>query len=178
MKRLILTCLLLSVFFISGSASGNIPSNADYCFEWMGDPCQGSFTIIYNKTGLPNPSWTSTNNLFVNNQYNYYKWKTVWLEITFITAPTSDPLIQLNASPESCNLGKAFWGIDKQGNDWTWCWTINPQPSNETLIFPDSSYYYLNGNVESIEVGTRCIPEPATIGMLVIGGFVLRRRKR
>jgi len=61
------------------------------------------------------------------------------------------------------------------GNDWwvqTWTGTYYPQPDWERFrfLFKHKSY------VDSVWIGTHCVPEPATLSLLGLGALVLMRR--
>ena len=49
-----------------------------------------------------------------------------------------------------------------------------PQPDEETFTFSFVEPAY----VDSVWVGTRCIPEPATMSVLALGGLALIRRRK
>jgi len=66
---------------------------------------------------------------------------------------------------------------------WTYQWTITPQPATETLTFtPPFPLIQPGTHLLSLEVGTKCVPEPSTylaglsaLGMLGLFGW--RNRK-
>ena len=58
-------------------------------------------------------------------------------------------------------------------------WELDYQPQFETIIFPNNAYKLLDSYVKDWDVATICIPEPATMALLSLGGLVaLLRRKR
>lgn len=50
-------------------------------------------------------------------------------------------------------------------------YTIDPQPENEKIKINDSNW-------TDLAIGTRCVPEPATLGLLLLGACVAGRRRR
>ena len=54
----------------------------------------------------------------------------------------------------------------------------NYQPAFEDIVFPNDAYYYLDEYVKDWDVALQCVPEPATLALLLIGGFVLLGTKR
>jgi hypothetical protein len=63
-------------------------------------------------------------------------------------------------------------------------WEIDPQPAFETLTFPGrgeglgNDFYDLNGDVKDWNVATVCVPEPATLALVAIGGLWFCRKRR
>jgi hypothetical protein len=79
--------------------------------------------------------------------------------------------------------GSAVWSAD--GGQALFTWTLEDQPPFETLVFPDPSYKNLydyitglGGPVKDWNVATICVPEPATLGVLVVGTLMVLRRRR
>jgi hypothetical protein len=51
---------------------------------------------------------------------------------------------------------------------------LRPNPDGEWITFP----FLESTNIEEIVIKTICVPEPATLSLLAIGGLLLVRRKR
>ena len=57
-------------------------------------------------------------------------------------------------------------------------WKLDYQPQFETIIFPNNAYSLLNSYVKDWDVATICVPEPATMALLALGGLTVIRRRR
>ena len=57
-------------------------------------------------------------------------------------------------------------------------WKLDYQPGWEDIVFPDDAYYYLNDYVKDWDVALQCVPEPATLALLLVGGLMILGRKR
>ncbi len=69
--------------------------------------------------------------------------------------------------------------ISADGGQILYEWKMDDQPPFERIIFPNTDYYYLTGDIKDFNIATECVPEPATMGLLVLGGIgLLIRRKR
>jgi|GEM_PF-1659793 len=57
-------------------------------------------------------------------------------------------------------------------------WELDYQPQFETIVFPNNAYNLLDSYVKDWDVATICVPEPATMTLLALGGLVVLRRRR
>ena len=55
-------------------------------------------------------------------------------------------------------------------------WELPYQPAFEKILFPDTRYSTLSGNVGGLEVTTECVPEPVSLSLLMLGGLTLLQR--
>ncbi len=62
-------------------------------------------------------------------------------------------------------------GLLNLSNQFLLKYTIDPQPENEKIKINDFNW-------TALAIGTRCVPEPATLGLLLLGACVAGRRRR
>jgi len=62
-------------------------------------------------------------------------------------------------------------GLLNLSNQFLLKYTIDPQPENEKIKINDFNW-------TALAIGTRCIPEPATLGLLLLGACVAGYRRR
>ena len=104
--------------------------------------------------------------------------KTIWAEITWkvagLVARIPDSLM-VNVDPEDSYTTINFTHSDTSlGNGWfstVMIVDIWPNPTSEWIIVKGDIY------IDEITIDTQCIPEPATIMLLTLGGLFLRKRK-
>jgi hypothetical protein len=68
--------------------------------------------------------------------------------------------------------------LNDDGGQIMYKWFLDHQPAWEDIIFPSIDYHDLAGDIESFNIATECVPEPATIALIAIGGVALLRRRR
>jgi hypothetical protein len=112
--------------------------------------------------------------------------KEIWLSVDYIDRNhAGDPGITILAGDGiSYTPDEILWSDD--GGQVRLHWTLENQPAWEKLIFPNTSYRDLynistglGGDVKDWNLATECVPEPATMSLLALGGLaVLRRRRR
>lgn len=103
-------------------------------------------------------------------------YKTISLEMDF--RGTLDPSsINIFTDPKGGSVSLPSSSISPAGDGWKTLnvsWEITPNPLSELICMSISG---TGGFVDFITVETYCIPEPATVMLLGLGGLVLMRRK-
>ena len=223
MKKGIFLFAVVFVFAGFASANLDIPGDADFSMIWkkdfFGAYNWGLTSQNSNENNLEDPLWGAYyEELTVDNIANPSSVKHFWLKMewqsldpdfglteTAFTDPESQ-IISL-APEDGYNVSKPKISTIRDVIDSTytvdddpdvlvsqiWHWTIDPQPAQEVLNFPDSTYHdltFLNSfdesdnpitTFQSIEVASKCVvPVPGTFSLCGIGigivGWLKRRR--
>ena len=179
-------CLALCCF----PATADIPHSVDYHASWDGLPPfgGGAWDIVNDDLSYGTPLWDPDGQddftrLLVPNEQQLNKHKLVWVEVEYWRlVPSAQPQIDLLADGEVSFLGAVKQGEFPDAGSWTLQWMIDPQPPREFIQFPNTDFYNANSldnSITLVEVGTDCIPEPPTLGLLVLGftGILVGRGK-
>ena len=108
--------------------------------------------------------------------------KEVWVQYVFLNADSATAAITASGSSASLVSVVSLEDLGPGGTSGTYhwyrrteLWEIDPQPGMETVTISTTGLSML----DQIAVDTRCIPEPATTGLLACGALgLIRRRKR
>jgi len=109
-----------------------------------------------------------------HNPPNEFKW--VWVQITWRPQdpgkhPIIEPMIEEGYQTTPPVLVERFEFI---GTDWfedTYFWQIQPNPPDERFTITGII------DVDELVIDTWCIPEPATLGLLLVGGVLALIRR-
>ena len=103
-------------------------------------------------------------------------YKDIWFQLTWYNQGGRDPLPVIDIVPD---IGQVtFLYIADQiffPDNWVWQLfhaNIEPNPNTEDFIITGDIL------VDELVIDTYCVPEPATMGLLSLGGVVLMRRKK
>jgi hypothetical protein len=103
-------------------------------------------------------------------------WKEIWLQITY-RDPGGDGLSDVPIVTDPLYESLALVSRQALSNGYfhdVYSIILRPNPTQEDInLFSIQYAIYIDG----ITVETYCVPEPATIGLLTLGGLLLRRKK-
>ena len=103
-------------------------------------------------------------------------WKEIWMQIIYSDPAGSGDAVPIATDPDYTSLVRE--SSQSLANDYlldTYKIIIEPNPPSQELL---TMAIQCNIYVSAIGIDTICIPEPATIGMLGLGGLLLRRKRR
>ena len=119
--------------------------------------------------------------------------KIVWLDIKFVDEIARGPLYLLpNFSIDPMAGYEIIGDLPYPGSSGpvldptdptlvSWRWTIRPQPPFEILNLTNAPWNFGNlaaHGIAYIRVASRCVPEPTTLGLLLLGGLSMLARRR
>ena len=139
---------------------------------WLDDPMLGTQTGVWDIGGDDGQIL-----LDIDNRPLALDYKEIWLQVTYYQSIGGAPIVdvpgaQLVSSQtvliEEDIMGMG-WYLDQS------VWRIEPNPSHEQVILTGDS----GGSViDQIVVDTYCVPEPASIVLLILGSFVAFKKRR
>ncbi len=103
--------------------------------------------------------------------------KLLWVQLTWRPTPgtTGVPIIQPDTQVGFTSTPVRIEDEQSAADGWTtttYAWEIHPNPMDE--------WFTISGDidVDQLVIDTWCIPEPATLSLLVLGGLMMLRRRR
>ena len=135
--------------------------------DWLPtDPYGSDREGIYHLSGLAQVT--------VDNHEPPNDWKWVWLQITWRGMDGGTPILcALNPAPLPGDEPRIVSEreLDFGWISTTWEWFLRPNPPDE--------FFAISGNVllDQVVIDTWCMPEPASLGLLVLGSLALLRRR-
>ncbi len=140
---------------------------------WPDDPLSSSLTGVWDIGGDDGSII-----LEIDNRPLELDHKEIWLQVTYNQGLYAAPTIDI-ATAQLISSQTEFVETDGFGGEW-WLeqsiWRIEPNPSHEQIILTGDS---LSGSlIDQIVVDTYCVPEPTTMGLLLLGGLILRTKRR
>jgi len=122
--------------------------------------------------------------LEIDNRPDPLEFKEIWLQITYYEGSANPPAVAIFPDATLLDFATVDVGpVDPFGKSWIVQysrWRIEPNPAHETItITPDGPLFGIT--IDQIVVDTICIPEPATVTLLLgglLGTVSFRRRRR
>jgi len=103
-------------------------------------------------------------------------WKEIILQMTHDAGALYNYVARISTDPDAKELTLLEATLLPSGYMYArWGITIEPNPTGETIYIQPS---FCSLYVDEIVVDTICIPEPATIALLGLGGLILLKRRR
>ena len=155
---------------IYGGASASV-TVGEFGEGWLANPGLGTQTGIWDLGGTGGQIV-----LDIDNRPSPLPYKEIWLQVTYYKAISDAPIVEVpgaqlissqNTLIEHDVIGDWYLGQS--------VWRIEPNPSHEQIFLTS----YLWGSViDQIVVDTYCVPEPASIVLLMLGGFAVFKKRR
>ena len=155
-----------------GSASASITIGLMGTPEWMNDPGLGTQTGIWDIGGDDGSIV-----LDIDNRPLALDYKEIWVQVTYYES--------IGGAPDVGVVGAQFVSsqtalIEEDGALGAWyleksIWRIEPNPSHEQVILTGNPY---GSVIDQIVVDTYCIPEPASMALLALGGLTILRKRQ
>jgi hypothetical protein len=158
-----------------GTASADI-TLGDYSSGWLGDVGLGTRTGMWDLGGANGGIV-----LNIDNRPQPLDYKEIWVQVVYYKSITDAPSVSVVGAEFISAQTSLIEADPVMGGSSGWyanssIWRIVPNPSHEVITL---SSYVMGSVVDQIVVDTYCtVPEPATIGMLLIGGLAMLRRNR
>lgn len=138
-----------------------LPGVGDQTGYW--DLGEGNIIIDIDNTDVPNP------------------FKEIWIQVTYYKDINAAPIVDVPGGVFLSSQLEVPVEHVPTGGDWVldqYIFRIYPNPRHEQIvILADPMWMSV---IDQIVVDTFCVPEPATIGLLIFGGlaFAVRRFKK
>ncbi|MCE7972714.1 MAG: hypothetical protein DYG92_00080 [Leptolyngbya sp. PLA1] len=188
--------LVAGLAILAGAAASataqpyQIPPDTDY-YATRAQSGEGTWVVVRGADwGPPEWLWDDATNtkpfLRVPNEARPEPWyKKVYLLLTYDTSrwdenqvPGRGQLPNLFISDPAQGVTLDHYDVSLGTGQAYWEWTIRPQPGHETITFPGMHGYDMHNAMISMEVGTKCVPQPGAVALLALAGVAAAQRRR
>ena len=134
----------------------------------------GWYASVLGRDGV----WGDLESVTINidNRDEPLEYKEIWIQIAYYLAPNNAPIVNVQGAlplgGETRQLetyAPGSWYLQQS------MWRIEPNPDHEIIVITTGS---MGMTIDQIVVDTICIPEPMTLGLFVVAGLGLVRRRR
>ena len=139
---------------------------------WLDDPLLGTHTGMWDIGGDDGSIV-----LDIDNRPLALDYKEIWVQVVYYQGLYAVPMIGIE---EAQFISSETDLLEEDGFGGGWyleksIWRIEPNPSHEQIILTGN----LDGSlIDQIIVDTYCVPEPASIVLLMLGGFAALTKRR
>lgn len=157
--------------------------NYDVAFYKDMEPATGMWFNTFRVAGkqpFAVPHWESDYlTLHVYNEENPDLQKKIYLLVDYLDRDNGiDPGVLLITEEDFNGIAPTHVTFSADLGQILFEWDLTYQPEEEWIRFPSIWYHDLAGDVKDFNIATICVPEPATMALLALGGIALLRRRK
>ena len=151
----------------------------------LGDLAKGwvdaSQSAFGNRQGFWDLGSGGTISLTIPNRPVPLEYKEIWVAVTYFADIPRPPVVSVpNGTAYGGPIAPILLEAMPTGAEWyaeVTMWRIYPNPDQETILITADGQF--GSMIDTVTVDTYCVPEPATLALLALGGLgLIIRRKR